>query len=108
MSGDLTDTVLAVLYLFVSVESVAIQLVSLARLRSRYRDAVHRHLLRTVRTRVIVMSAYVGLGMYNLLDRNNLSIVALSLYTAVALVWQFNSLADARLARERNGKDSHD
>ena len=100
---DVPDTIMAILYLFVSVESVAIQLVSLYRLRGRQRDAVGRHMLRTVLTRVIVMSVYVGVGVVNLLDRSTLSVPALVIFTVVALVWQINSLADAKLARERNG-----
>jgi hypothetical protein len=96
-----TYLVLAILYLVVSVESVALQLFSLWRLRSGHHDNVHSHLLRTVVTRVIVMSVYVGIGVFNLFDRSTLSVPALSIYTAVAIVWQINSLADARLARSR-------
>jgi hypothetical protein len=102
------DTIMSILYLFVSVESVAIQLVSLYRLRGRTAGSVGRHLRRTVLTRVIVMSVYVGVGTVNLLDRSTLSVPALVLFTAVALVWQVNSLADARLGRATNGKASDD
>jgi len=33
--------------------------------------------------------------------------VVLAVYTGAAIVWQINSLADARLARDRNGRNDH-
>jgi hypothetical protein len=94
------DDGLAILYLFVSVESVLIQIGSLVRLRGGRRDQVHRHLVRTVGTRVVVMSVYVGVAVDNLLTHSLLSPSGTAIFTAVAIVWQLNSLADARLGRE--------
>jgi hypothetical protein len=101
------DLVLAALYLFVSLESVAIQTVSLVRLRGGPPDRVHRHLVRTVTCRVAVMSVYSGIGVVNLIDRSTLSIVALAVYTGAALLWQVNSLADVRLRRDLT-HDTHE
>jgi hypothetical protein len=94
---------LAILYLFVSLESVALQIVSLARLRGGPPDQVHRHLVRTVATRVAVMSVYVGVAVDNLLTHSLLSPSGTAIFTAVAVVWQLNSLADARLGRDLAG-----
>lgn len=96
MTGD----GLAILYLFVSLESVALQIVSWVRLRGGVADQVHRHLVRTVATRVVVMSVYVLVAIVNLLTHSLLSPSGTAIFTAVALVWQLNSLADARLGRD--------
>jgi heme A synthase len=104
--SDVPDTILAVAYLLVSVESVAIQLVSLYRLRGQSDGPVGAHLRRTVLTRVIVMSVYVGVGVANLVHTLPVWVV-LAVYTGAAIVWQINSLADARLARDRNGRNDH-
>jgi heme A synthase len=90
-------------YLFVSLESVLIQVLSLLRLRGGKRDLTHRHLVRTVLTRVIVMSVYVGVGVTNLITHTLLSIPALAIFTGAALVWQVNSLLDVRLRNKLNG-----
>jgi hypothetical protein len=96
----MTSVVLAWLYLFVSVESVALQIVSLARLRGGLPDQVHRHLVRTVATRVVVMSVYVVVAIVNLLTHSLLTPSGTAIFTAVAVIWQLNSLADARLGRD--------
>jgi hypothetical protein len=95
--------VLSVLYLFVSLESVFIQVLSLIRLRGGVKDITHKHLVRTVLTRVIVMSVYVGVGVANLVTHTLLSIPALVIFTGAALVWQVNSLIDVRLRNKLNG-----
>jgi hypothetical protein len=96
----MTGVVLAILYLFVSVESVALQVVSLVRLRGGLSGPVHRHLVRTVATRVVVMSVYVMVAVVNLLTHSLLTPSGTAIFTAVAVVWQLNSLADARLGRD--------
>jgi hypothetical protein len=96
----MTGVVLAILYLFVSIESVALQIVSLVRLRGGLSDPVHRHLVRTVATRVVVMSGYVVIAVVNLLTHSLLTPSGTAIFTAVAVVWQLNSLADARLGRD--------
>jgi hypothetical protein len=99
----MTSDALAILYLFVSVESVMLQIVSLVRLRGGLSDQVHRHLVRTVATRVVVMSVYVVVAVVNLLTHSLLSPSGTAIFTAVAVVWQLNSLADARLGRDLAG-----
>jgi hypothetical protein len=94
-----TEIILAFVYLLVSIESVAIQVVSLLKLRGGTPDPVHKHLVRTVGCRVGVMTSYVGIAIANILTHNVLSVPALAEFIAVTLVWQVNSLADVRLRR---------
>lgn len=96
----MTVDTLAWLYLFVSVESVALQIVSLLRLRGGTGGRVQRHLVRTVGFRVGVYSVYVGVATVNLIIHSFLSPPATAIFTGVAIVWQLNSLADARLGRD--------
>jgi hypothetical protein len=95
-----TDIVLTLLYLFVSVESLCIQVFSLVRVRLARRGRVQRHLRRTVVCRVLAMSAYVVLSALNAFQHTLLSVPALAVFTATALMWQLNSLADVRLSKD--------
>lgn len=101
----MTGNVVGWLYLFVSIESVALQIASLVRLRGGSRGRVQRHLVRTVATRVGVYSIYAGVATINLIIHAFLSTPATAIFTAVAVVWQINSLADARLGRELANND---
>lgn len=94
---------LGVLFLVVSAVSLVIQGASLRRLYhwpeigGHTQNLVYRGLLRTSACRVLAALLYVGMGIATLLARSTLPVMALSVFTAVQMLWQANAVADVRL-----------
>src|SRR5437879_66405 len=102
----MTVLVINVVFLVVSVVSLAIQGLALRRLRTwppahGQAATVFRGLLRTSICRVGAAGLYVLLGTATLLAGNTVLalLLALSVFTGVQLVWWGNAAADLRLRR---------
>jgi hypothetical protein len=107
----MTTTVLGVLFLGVSAVSLLIQVAALRRLYrwpeigGHTQNVVYRGLLRTSACRVLAAMLYVAMGIATLLARSTLPVVALSVFTAVQILWQANAFADVRLRRDLAASD---
>jgi hypothetical protein len=107
-----TETILATLFLIVSVESVVVQARSLWRLLSwNYDDTsdhrrIHDGMLRTAICRVIAAAIYVCVGVVTLIAQQALPVLALVVFSFVQLMWQGNAFADVRLRRDLTDGDS--
>jgi hypothetical protein len=97
--------VLAVVFVAVSLISLAIQLCALRallrwpRTRTDGQSRIHRGLLRTSVSRVAAAVAYVITGSVILASRDTLPLLSLSTFSAVQALWIGNSVADVRLRR---------
>lgn len=99
---------LVVLFLAVSCLSLAFQVAALARLASRRAGTpaevlVSGGYLRTVACRVLAAMAYVVVAAVQLAGDGSLSAEALTVFTAVQILWWLNSLADIRIRRHLGG-----
>jgi hypothetical protein len=99
------ETILSALFLAVSTLSLVIQALALRRLwrwpdvRSHTQNLVYRGLLRTSGCRVVAAGMYVVMGAVTLVAQQTLPVLALSVFTAVQVLWQANAAADVRLRR---------
>lgn len=106
-----TESILAILFLAVSLESTIVQLYSLIRLlRWHYNDSadhrnIHTGMLRTAVCRVVAALIYVGVGSATLVASSTLPVLALVVFSFVQIMWQGNSFADVRLRRELTKKE---
>lgn len=102
----MTETILAALFLAVSLESVIVQGRSLWKmLRWRYEDTpdhrrIHYGMLRTAICRVIAAAIYACVGVTTLIAQQALPVLALVVFSAVQIMWQVNAFADVRLRRD--------
>lgn len=107
----MTEFVLAILFLAVSVESVIVQGRSLWKiLQWRYEDTgdhrlVHGGMLRTATCRVIAASIYVCVAIADLIAQQTFQVLALVVFSFIQLLWQGNAVADVRLRQELAEKD---
>jgi hypothetical protein len=97
--------VAAGVYLFVSVESLAVHATVLARLARL--DVRPRGVARTVACRVVAQLAALGLGGYALAYPAAGPVGALCVLCAVSIMWQVNSAADWRLRRATQTSREH-
>lgn len=98
--------ILAVLFVLVSLVTLAVQTGALLTLLFRWPIAgtgtdsmVHRGLLRTSICRVVAAVGYVITGSVILISRDALPVLSLSTFTGVQLLWILNAFADVRLRR---------
>lgn len=101
-----SETILAILYLIISVCGLSVQGVALIKLAkwhfdgSRKRQRLHYGMVRTAASRVTCAIAYVSLGIITLIARETFPILGLAIFSFTQIVWQANSLADLRLKKD--------
>jgi UDP-N-acetylmuramyl pentapeptide phosphotransferase/UDP-N-acetylglucosamine-1-phosphate transferase len=104
------ETVLAWLFLVVSVVSTVVQGTAFVKiLRWRYKGTdkkarVHFAMVRTAGCRVMAAAIYIAVGITTLLAQQALPVLALVVFSFVQILWQANSFADVRLRRDLEGK----
>lgn len=109
-----SETLLAILYLIVSVCGFSVQSVALIKLwrwhfdGSRKRQRLHYGMVRTAASRVTCAVAYVSLGIITLIARETFPVLGLAVFSFTQIVWQANSIADLRLKKDlsENGDES--
>lgn len=100
-------TAIAVVFLVVSLVNLTIQGVSLGCLTSLSATGpVEKRLLHTVACRVIAALTYVGLGVSALIKPPATGTIALTVSSAMLVMWWVNSAADVRLRRRMGQLDS--
>ena len=93
-------TVISVIFLVVSLLNLVFQGVSLGCLTCySMRGAVEKRLLHTVTCRVAAALAYVGLAVSALIRPPATGTIALTVSSAMLIMWWINSAADVRLRR---------
>jgi hypothetical protein len=93
-------TLLGALLLAVSLVSVVIYMSALGQLLIGTRRP---GLVRTAVCRLFAALLYVGVGLTTLQTSQNGPLIGLGVFTVVQLMWQANSVADVRLARQARG-----
>jgi hypothetical protein len=111
--GNVSELVLSILFLAVSVTSLVVQTLALRRLylwpdtTTHRSNLVYRGLLRTSLCRVIAAILYVGFGVVALTSTPTLPVMSLAVFTFVQLLWQTNAVADVRLRGALAGAARH-
>ena len=103
-------TPIAVVFLAVSLTSLTVQSVSLARIyrsvsATPARLLAGRGLLRTSSCRVTAAVLYVAVGVLALLMPSTAGVVALGAFVLVQVLWWANSVADVRLQHHLRTQD---
>ena len=93
-------TAISIIFLVVSLLNLAFQWVSLGCLTCHsMRGAVEKRLLHTVACRVVAALTYVGLAVSALIRPPATGTIALTVSSAMLIMWWINSAADVRLRR---------
>jgi len=91
---------ISIIFLVVSLLNLAFQGVSLSCLTCRQMTgAVEKRLLHTVACRVVAALTYVGLAVSALIRPPATGTIALTVSSAMLIMWGINSVADVRLRR---------
>lgn len=102
----MSEQALSILFLVISVVSMAAQSTSVARMvrwhygRSESRSAIHRGLVRTAACRAFAAVLYVGFGVLSLTHPDTTAVASLIVFSGVQAMWIMNSILDNRLKRQ--------